>query len=151
MSVNVAAVTILIVDDDPDDRLLIEDAFVDCSIGNPRQYLVDGEQLLDYLNHRGSYTDAARCPTPGLILLDLNMPRKDGREALREIRSDPALRHIPVVVLTTSKADIDIFTSYSDGSNSFISKPAMYTALLDLVRNLSDYWLRTVNLPQRGA
>jgi len=98
MSSTAFVVTILIVDDDADDRLLIEDAFCDCGIGNSRQYLFDGEQLMHYLKRRSNYTNAARFPMPGLILLDLNMPRKDGRESLREIRSDPALQHIPVVV-----------------------------------------------------
>ena len=138
---------ILIVDDDADDRLLIEDAFRDREVRNPRRYLTDGEQLMDYLRRRGIYTDAGAHPIPGLILLDLNMPRKDGREALREIKSDPALRHIPVVVLTTSKAAEDISRTYRDGGNSFITKPAMYTALLDLVRTLGNYWLRIVDLP----
>ena len=138
---------ILIVDDDADDRLLIEDAFRDREVRNPRRYLTDGEQLMDYLRRRGIYTDASAHPIPGLILLDLNMPRKDGREALREIKSDPALRHIPVVVLTTSKAKEDIARTYRDGGNSFITKPATYSALLDLVRTLGNYWLRIVDLP----
>ena len=138
---------ILIVDDDSDDRLLIEDAFLDREVRNPRRYLTDGEQLMDYLRRRGIYTDASAHPIPGLILLDLNMPLKDGREALREIKSDPALRHIPVVVLTTSKAKEDIARTYRDVGNSFITKPATYSALLDLVRTLGNYWLRIVDLP----
>jgi CheY-like chemotaxis protein len=142
------APTILVVDDDADDRLLIEDAFRDCAVASPRQYLDDGEQLMDYLNRRGRYADARAFPMPGLILLDLNMPRKDGREALREIKSNPGLRHIPVIVLTTSKADEDIGRTYREGGNSFITKPAMYTSLLSLVRTFRDYWLQVVDLPK---
>ncbi|OHE81222.1 MAG: two-component system response regulator, partial [Lysobacterales bacterium GWF1_69_6] len=116
-------ITILMADDDPDDRLMTQEAFTECRLGNPLKFVADGEELMDYLHHRGDFADELAAPRPGLILLDLNMPRKDGREALREIRADPALRGIPVVILTTSKAEEDVVRSYRDGVNSFITKP----------------------------
>jgi CheY-like chemotaxis protein len=105
---------------------------------------------MDYLKRRGPYADAVRFPMPGLILLDLNMPRKDGREALREIKADPELREIPVVVLTTSKAEEDVANSYSDGANSFITKPVSFAALIEVVQTLGKYWLQIVDLPPPG-
>ena len=108
----------------------------------------DGEELLDYLYHRGSkYTAPGSSPTPGLILLDLNMPRKDGREALREIKSDPDLRRIPVVVLTTSKAEEDIYRTYDLGANSFITKPVSFEGLVAVMRDIGRYWIEIVELP----
>lgn len=140
-------ITILMADDDPDDRLMTQEAFVECRLGNPLQFVVDGEDLMDYLRRRGRYADAAAYPMPGLILLDLNMPRKDGREALREIKSDPELRKIPVIILTTSKAEEDVAASYRDGANSFITKPVSFGALIDVVQALGAYWLHIVDLP----
>jgi len=107
----------------------------------------DGEQLMDFLRHRGAYGDQRSSPQPSLILLDLNMPRKDGREALREIKSDPALRHYPVVVLTTSHAEEDVVRSYELGVNSFITKPVTFQGLLEAVRVLGRYWFEIVELP----
>jgi CheY-like chemotaxis protein len=140
-------ITILMADDDPDDRLMTEEAFRDCRLDNPLRFANDGEELMDYLHRRGRFDDAEAFPMPGLILLDLNMPRKDGREALREIKADPQLRHIPVVVLTTSKADEDVVRAYHDGVNSFITKPASFAGLTEVVGTLGKYWLHIVDLP----
>lgn len=143
-------ITILLADDDPDDRMMTRDAFLECRLFNPLQFVQDGEELMDYLHRRGRFADAAAFPTPGLILLDLNMPRKDGREALREIKGDPELCKIPVVVLTTSQAEEDVVRSYSDGVNSFISKPVSFSALIDVVQTLGKYWLEIVDLPPQA-
>ena len=140
-------ITILMADDDPDDRLMTQEAFAECRLRNPLQFVSDGEELLDYLNRRGKYDDDAAYPMPGLVLLDLNMPRKDGREVLREIKSDPRLQSIPVVILTTSKAEEDVVRSYKDGVNSFISKPVTFSALIEVVQTLGKYWLQVVDLP----
>ena len=140
-------ITILMADDDPDDRLMTQEAFAECRLKNPLRFVEDGEELLDYLRRRGPYADEAAYPMPGLVLLDLNMPRKDGREVLREIKTDPALRGIPVVILTTSKAEEDVARSYRDGVNSFITKPVTFSALLDVVQTLGKYWLQVVDLP----
>jgi CheY-like chemotaxis protein len=147
MNATAEPITILMADDDPDDRLMTEEAFRDCRLNNPLQFVVDGEELMDYLFRRGVYADEQRFPMPGLILLDLNMPRKDGREALREIKSDATLRQIPVVVLTTSNAEEDVIRSYHDGVNSFISKPVSFAALIEVIRTLGKYWLHIVDLP----
>ena len=106
-------ITILVADDDADDRMMIKDAFVESRLANPLYFVEDGEELMDYLHRRGKFNDPALSPKPGLILLDLNMPRKDGREALKEIRADETLRRIPIVVLTTSKAEEDIYRTYA--------------------------------------
>ena len=141
------SITILLAEDDPDDRLLLQDALLEGRLVNDLRCVEDGEDLLDYLYHRGRYADRDASPRPGLILLDLNMPRKDGREALREIKGDPGLRQIPVVVLTTSKAEEDIFRSYDLGANSFITKPVTFASLVNLMRSLEEYWLDIVELP----
>jgi CheY-like chemotaxis protein len=138
---------ILMAEDDADDRLLVKDAMADSGWDGELRFVEDGEELLDYLTHRGQYRDPADAPRPGLILLDLNMPRKDGREALREIRADAELRRIPVVVLTTSKASGDIGGMYDLGANSFISKPIQFDALVNVMRLLGQYWFATVQLP----
>jgi CheY-like chemotaxis protein len=143
-------VTVLMADDDEDDRLLARDAFLECGIDAELRFVEDGEELLDYLNKRGIYAMQA-APTPAFILLDLNMPRKDGREALAAIKEHPLLRRIPVVVLTTSRAEEDVKRSYDLGVSSFISKPSSFESLVDLVRTLSHYWLNTVRLPAGGG
>ena len=141
------SIVILMADDDADDRLLAKDALTECRLANDLYFVEDGEELLEYLQRRGKYTALADAPRPGLILLDLNMPRKDGREALKEIRADPELRKIPVVVLTTSKADTDIGRIYELGANSFISKPVSFDALVDVMKILGRYWFEIVELP----
>jgi CheY-like chemotaxis protein len=135
-------------DDDADDREMTREAVEASRLRNDLRFVENGEELLDYLLHRGKYEDAASCPRPGLILLDLNMPRMDGREALREIKSNPLLRQIPVVVLTTSRAEEDIFSSYDTGASSFITKPVTFESLVDTVKALGRYWLEIVDLPE---
>ena len=140
-------VTILMADDDPDDRLLVEDAFLEIRLDNPLDFVENGVELMDYLHRRGAYSHLAGAPLPGLILLDLNMPRKDGREALNEIKQDEVLRKIPTVILTTSKADEDLLASYNLGANSFIVKPVTFDKLVEVIRVVTDYWLCIVTLP----
>lgn len=140
-------VHILIADDDPDDCLLIREAFRECRLTNELRFVHDGEELLDYLRAAPPCTDRQRQPLPGLILLDLNMPLKDGREALIEIKSDPRLRSIPLVILTTSTEEEDIRRSYANGANSFISKPISFSGLLDVIQAIGHYWLNTATLP----
>ena len=138
---------ILMAEDDADDRLLAQDALAEARLEGDLHFVEDGEELLDYLSHRGKYQAPAASPRPGLILLDLNLPKKDGREVLRQIRADPELRRIPVVVLTTSKADTDIAKMYELGANSFISKPIRFDALVNVMKLLGDYWFGIVELP----
>jgi two-component system, response regulator len=140
------AITILLAEDDPDDRMLVADAVAEGRLVNDFRYVEDGEELLDYLHHRGKYS-GGEAPRPGLILLDLNMPRKDGREALREIKADPDLRRIPIVVLTTSKAEEDIYRTYDLGANSFITKPVSFEGLVAVMRDIGRYWIEIVELP----
>ena len=140
-------ISILVADDDADDRMMIKDAFSESRLANPLHFVEDGEELMDYLYHRGKFSDPALSPMPGLILLDLNMPRKDGREALKEIRADENLRRIPVVVLTTSKAEEDIYRTYDMGVNSYITKPVTFISLVDLMKILATYWFEIVRLP----
>ena len=130
-------ITILYADDDAEDRMLVKDAWAENRLANELHFVEDGEELMDYLRRRGQYTHLANQPLPGMVLLDLNMPRKDGREALQEIKADPRLRSIPVVILTTSKAEEDILRAYDLGVNSFILKPVTFESLVELVRTLS--------------
>jgi CheY-like chemotaxis protein len=141
---------ILMADDDPDDRLLAKDALGECGGRHELQFIEDGEELMDYLLRRGHFSGQGVARRPSLILLDLNMPRRDGREALKEIKADPILRRIPMVVFTTSTADTDIVQTYELGANSFISKPVAFDALVQVMRRLTDYWLNTVVLPPRN-
>jgi CheY-like chemotaxis protein len=138
---------ILMAEDDSDDQLLVKDAIAECGWDGNVYFVENGEELLDYLLRRGDFREPAVAPRPGLILLDLNMPRKDGREALRDIKADDDLRRIPVVVLTTSKADTDISKIYDLGANSFIAKPVQFDALVNVMRLLGQYWFHTVELP----
>jgi len=140
-------ITILIADDDPDDRMLALEALNENHLTNNIYFVEDGEELLDYLHHRGQYTDVASAPRPGMILLDLNMPRMDGRESIREIKSTAELRDIPVVILTTSKAEEDIARTYSLGANSYITKPVTFEGLVEVMRGLRRYWFEIVELP----
>lgn len=141
-------VTILMAEDDADDRQMAKEAFEESRLPNDLRFVCDGVELLDYLQRRGKYADPAASPRPRLILLDLNMPKKDGREALREIKADPNLRHIRVVVLTTSKAEEDIFRTYDLSAASYITKPATFSGLAEVVRTLGKYWLEIVELPK---
>lgn len=142
------APTILMADDDEDDRELTREAFEDSSIAAAMRFATDGQDLMDYLRLEGPYAEAARRPPPpAIILLDLNMPRKDGREALAEIKADPSLRHIPIVVLTTSSDQADVATSYELGASSFITKPVSQADLIDVMKSFRHYWLETVELP----
>jgi len=140
-------VTILMADDDEDDCMLAREALAESRLANALYLVRDGEELLDYLHQRGKYTDLNLAPRPGLILLDLNMPKKDGREALREIKTDPQLKHIPIVVLTTSKAEEDIYRSYELGANSYITKPVTFASLVEVMRTIGKYWFEIVELP----
>jgi CheY-like chemotaxis protein len=144
-------ITILVADDDPDDRLLIQDALEDSRLANDVDFVEDGEELMDYLNRRNGYEDLTSRRLPGLILLDLNMPRKDGREALKEIKASHDFKRIPVVVLTTSKAEEDIYRTYDLGVNSFIVKPVTFEKLVEVMRTVTDYWAQIVQLPPEAA
>ncbi len=139
--------TILVADDDEEDRLLTEEALAGAHLVNDLRFVVDGEDLMQYLRRSGPYAAAGAAPRPGIILLDLNMPRKDGREALAEIKSDPDLQRIPVVVLTTSKAEEDVLSTYELGVNSFITKPVTFAGLVDALQAFSRYWFEIVELP----
>jgi CheY-like chemotaxis protein len=138
---------ILMADDDEDDRRSVAKAWKNARAANPIHFVNDGEELMDYLYKRGKFADLPGWAHPGLILLDLNMPKKDGREALREIKADPELRQIPVVVLTTSKAEEDVYRTYDLGANSFITKPVTFTSMVELVQVLGKYWLEIVESP----
>jgi CheY-like chemotaxis protein len=147
MRPNRKTVTVLVADDDKDDRDMTLEAFQESRVVNEIHFVEDGEQVLQYLRHEGAFTDPVSSPRPGLILLDLNMPRMDGRATLKELKADPDLRQIPVVIMTTSKAEEDIFRSYDEGASSFISKPVKFTTLVDTVKSLGRYWLEIVDLP----
>jgi CheY-like chemotaxis protein len=147
MKTNGKPIVLLMADDDPDDRMLAREALAESHLINDLHCVEDGEELMDYLYRRGKYAGPPPAPRPGVILLDLNMPRKDGREALREIKADPTLRRIPIIVLTTSKAEEDIYSSYDLGVNSFITKPVTFDALVEVMRSLGRYWFEIVELP----
>jgi CheY-like chemotaxis protein len=140
-------VTILVADDDPDDRQMTKEALEENYLINDLRFVVDGEDLMHYLNRDGKYTDPQSSPRPGLILLDLNMPKKDGREALKEIKNHPTLKRIPVIVLTTSKTEEDILRSYNLGVNCFITKPVSFRDLIDVTKSIGQYWFEIVELP----
>ena len=139
-------ITILMADDDADDRLLTKEAFEASQLANDLRFVEDGVQLMDYLHQRGAYSDPKLSPKPGIILLDLNMPKKDGREVLAEIRNNPAFRCIRVIVMTTSKAEEDIYRTYNLGAASYITKPVTFEALVEVIRTLGKYWLEIVEL-----
>ena len=139
-------ITIIMADDDADDRMLAREAMEESRLGNAFRFVEDGQELMDYLTRSGRFA-TEDAPRPGLILLDLNMPRKDGRQALREIKNHPDLRSIPVVILTTSKTEEDILRSYDLGANSFITKPVTFDRLVDIVRGLGTYWFNIATLP----
>ncbi len=147
MKKNGKPITILMADDDPDDRMLTKEAMQEALVINDLRFVEDGEELMDYLHQQGQYADPDSSPRPGLILLDLNMPKKDGREALKEIKADPELRRIPIVVLTTSKAEEDVWRTYEMGVSSYITKPVTFEGLIDVMKTLKKYWLEIVELP----
>ena len=151
MPIKGKSITILVAEDDEDDRLLMQEALEENRLANDLHFVVDGEELMDYLLHRGHYSDPKSAPRPSLILLDLNMPRKDGREALKEIKADPNLRKIPIVVLTTSKAEEDILRTYDLGVSSFIAKPVVFDSMVQIMKMLGTYWFEIVELPDRAS
>lgn len=140
-------ITILMADDDAEDCLLTKKAMEKAHLVNRLEFVRDGEELMDYLHRRGQYERLQGEPLPGLILLDLNMPKKDGRQALQEIKSHPVLKEIPVVVLTTSKDEADVHKSYGLGANSFISKPVTLPEMVKIMETLDQYWFKIVKLP----
>lgn len=140
-------ITILMADDDEDDRLLALDALKEGRVLNNLHCVEDGIELLEYLRREGKFSDPASSPRPSLILLDLNMPRMDGREALQHIKADPNLRSIPVVILTTSKEEEDMIRGYDLGAASYITKPVNFEGLVDLMRAIGRYWIEFVELP----
>lgn len=139
--------TILLADDDLDDYLLTQEALQESRLVNDLRLVHDGEELLDDLFQRGPSAAPGAAPRPGVILLDLNMPRMDGRAALEKIKADPLARRIPIVVLTTSQAEEDIYRSDDLGAHSFISKPVTFTALVEVMRSLGQYGFEIVQLP----
>ncbi|HLH61852.1 MAG TPA: response regulator [Ktedonobacteraceae bacterium] len=141
------SIVILMADDDEDDILLTQKALRQGKLLNELYCVRDGEELLDYLFHRGAYADKQKAPRPGVILLDLNMPRKDGREALKEIKAHPDVNDIPIVVFTTSKAEEDIYRSYKLGVNSFVTKPVTFERLIEVMQMIGKYWFEIVTLP----
>lgn len=140
-------ITILMADDDADDRQMTREAFEASHLANDLRFVEDGVELMDYLCRRNHFADPVTSPRPGLILLDLNMPKKDGRQALSEIKNDPNLRNIRVVVMTTSKAEEDILRTYDLGATSYVTKPVTFNSLVDVVTTMGKYWLEIVELP----
>ncbi len=144
---NVKPITILMADDDEDDRLLTQDALAESRVLNELHFVEDGVELLEYLERKGKFEDRTLSPRPGLILLDLNMPRMDGREALQAIKANPNLKGIPVVILTTSKQEEDMVKGYDLGAASYITKPVTFDGLVELMKTLGKYWVEFVELP----
>lgn len=140
-------VLILIADDDLDDCQMIKEALDESHLLNEVHFVKDGEELMDYLLLKGNFDSRKKFPLPGIIILDLNMPKKDGREAIKEIKSQPGLRQIPVIVLTTSKAEEDIYRTYNLGVSSFITKPVAFESLVQIMKSLGRYWFEIVELP----
>ncbi len=140
--------SILMVDDDDDDCLMTKEALKEVRINSDIAFVKDCEELIDYLQHQGKYSEPDSSPRPNLILLDLNMPKKRGCEVLKEIKSNPELQSIPIIVLTTSKSEEDVLRAYDLGANSFITKPASFEMLVDVMKTLTKYWFDIVKLPQ---
>ena len=147
MGPSAKSITILVADDDADDRMMARDALDECRLTNRVDFVEDGVELLSYLRRQGRYAEPGATARPGLILLDLNMPKMDGREALREIKADPSLRRIPIVVMTTSKAEEDIYRTYDLGVSSYVAKPVSFDGLVEVMKALGKYWLEIVELP----
>ena len=144
MTSNGSPIVILLADDDEDDRMMTEDAFRRHRLANEFHAVVDGEELMDFLKRRGKHKDA---PRPDIILLDLNLPKKDGREVLSEIKQDENLRYIPVVILTTSKAEEDVLKSYHLHANCYVTKPVDLEKFITVVQSIDRFWLTVVTLP----
>jgi CheY-like chemotaxis protein len=140
-------IEVLLVEDDPGDVLLIEEAFEFNKVRNNLTVVSDGVEALEYLRREGRYADA---PRPGLVLLDLNLPRKDGREVLAEVKEDSTLRSIPVVVLTTSKAEEDVLRSYDLHANAYVTKPVDFDRFIEVVRQIDEFFVSVVRLPGAG-
>lgn len=139
--------TVLVADDDPDDQLLIKDALTEVRPSIQPQFVDDGVELLEYLRRQGPYADLIDTPMPRLLLLDLNMPIKGGREALFEIKSDPGFWRLPIIIFSTSKSEVDIRKAYQLGANSFVTKPSSFERLVEILRAIDTYWFDTVVLP----
>ncbi len=147
MTKNKEDIRIHMAEDDEDDRLMFKEAMEEARVTNAITFSVDGQDLMEFLRREGAYADRTE-PLPDLILLDLNMPRMDGREALQQIKADPDLKRIPVVILTTSKAEEDIYSTYNEGANSFITKPVSFHGLVGAINALTSYWVDIVKLPE---
>ncbi|MCD6385687.1 response regulator [Candidatus Sumerlaeota bacterium] len=143
-------IIILLAEDDPDDRILIRDALAKCNLVEGLICVEDGDELMDYLKRRGKYQTPKSAPRPDLILLDLNMPKKNGYEVLKEIKSDPELQDIPVVVLTVSSSEEDILQTYKMGASSYITKPVTFDGLINTMKMLVQYWFHTVKIPPKS-
>jgi len=146
-----AAQLILLVEDNPEDFETTLRAFQKTNVCNPVFHCEDGDDALDYLYRRGPYAEPGKAPRPGVILLDLNLPGTDGREVLREIKTDPELKRIPVIVLTTSSDDRDIRSCYDDGANSYVQKPVDLNGFIQAIQHLKDYWFEISLLPKRES
>lgn len=146
MRIHSDAISLLVAEDDPDDRLMIRDAFDELHNKYNISFVEDGEELIDFLKYYGKYKNSNH-ELPSVILLDLNMPRKDGREALAEIKQDDMLKHIPVLVLTTSMSEDDVNRSYEMGVAGFMKKPVTFHGLVDVLKMVGEYWLEMVELP----
>ena len=144
---NPKPIAILMAEDDEDDCFLFKEAMAEAQLHNPIYFVADGVELLQYLRREPPFDDPKKNPYPGLIILDLNMPRMDGREALEKIKTDPALKSIPVVVMTTSREEEDLIRSYKYGANSFITKPIEFAGLVNAIRGFGEYWFSIVKLP----
>lgn len=145
---NMSPIEILLVEDSAADVRLTIEALKEAKVANRLTVVDDGVKAMEYLRQKGVYADALR---PDLILLDLNLPRKDGREVLAEVKSDPALRQIPVVVLTTSRAEEDVLQAYDLHCNCYISKPVDFEQFMKVIRTIEDFWLTVVRLPSTGG
>src|SRR4051794_40372353 len=141
------SITILIADDDADDRMMAKEALEECRLANAVYFVENGVELLAYLRRQGRFAEPNAAPRPGLILLDLNMPKMDGREALREIKADALLRRTPIVVMTTSKAEEDIYRTYDLGVSSYVTKPVSFDGLVEVMKAIGRYWFDIVELP----
>jgi CheY-like chemotaxis protein len=142
------SITILIADDDADDRMMAKEALEECRLANAVYFVENGVELLAYLRRQGPFAEPGAAPRPGLILLDLNMPKMDGREALREIKADALLRRTPIIVMTTSKAEEDIYRTYDLGVSSYVTKPVSFDGLVEVMKTIGRYWFDIVELPR---